>query len=88
MQRTNSHQRKSNMCFRKVCYICVLSEKNSTENINLERMNAFTATPNCNLRLLPFSKSGLLEYVKRVALQSGWLWKEGEKNVMQQDPVL
>ena len=63
-------------------------KKNSTENINLERMNAFTATPNCNLRLLPFSKSGFLEHITRAALQSGWLWKEGEKNVMQQDSVL
>ena len=33
------------MCFRNVCYICVLSEKKSTENINLERMNAFTTKP-------------------------------------------
>ena len=29
-----------------------------------------------------------MEHIKRAALQSGWLWKEGEKNVMQQDPVL
>ena len=63
-------------------------KKNSTENINLERMNAFTATPYCNLRVLPFSKSGLLEHIRRAAVQSGWLWKEGEKNVMQQDTVL
>lgn len=32
------------MCFRKVRYICVISDKNSTENISLERTNAFTRT--------------------------------------------
>lgn len=51
-------------------------------------MNAFTKTANCSLRLLPFSESSLLEHAKRATLQSGWLWKEGEKYVMQQDPVL
>ena len=43
--------------------ICVLErfvifvyfpKTNYTENINLERMNTFTATRNCNPRLLPF----------------------------------
>ena len=38
-------------------------ERNTAENINLERINAFTETPNCNLKLLPFSKSGLLEHI-------------------------
>ena len=41
----------------------------------------------CNLRLLPLSKSVLLEHIKQAALWNSWLWK-GEKNVMQQDPVL
>lgn len=57
-------------------------KKNSTQDINLERIIAF------NKRLLPFSESSLLKHVKRATLQSGWLWKEGEKYVMQQDPVL
>ena len=60
-------------------------KKSYTENIKLERMNAFTTTPNCNLRLLPLSKSSLLEHIKQAALQSDWLWNEREKKFMQQD---
>ena len=67
------------MCFIKFRYNYVLSEKSYTENINLERINGFTTTPNCNLKLLPFSKSGLLEYIKRAALQSGWYGKREKK---------
>ena len=36
MQWTNSHQRKSNMCFRNVCYICVLSEKKLQKILTLK----------------------------------------------------
>ena len=42
-------------------------KKCSTENINLEKMNAYNKTPNCNLLLLPFSKFSLLEQIKRTA---------------------
>lgn len=51
-------------------------EKNSTENVNLERINAFTTTPNCNLRLFPFSRPVLFKLLKVVTLQSGWEWKK------------
>ena len=42
----------------------------------------FNANPNSNLRLIPFSRNGLRKHTKRACLQSGWLWKEGEKQVI------
>ena len=30
-------------------------------------------------------QNGLKEHIKRSCLQSGWLWKEGEKNVAPQN---
>ena len=75
------------MCFRKVRYICVISEKNSTENINLERTNAFTRTLNCSLTLLPFLNllcwNVLSELLFRAA---GYISKE--EKCLQEDPVL
>lgn len=75
------------MCFRKVRYICVISEKNSTENISLERTNAFTRTLNCSLRLLPFlnllCSNVLSELLFRAA---GYISRE--KKCLQKDPVL
>ena len=47
----------------------------------MKKMDAFNATPDSNLRSIPFSKKGLKEHTKRACLQSGWLWKEGEKSV-------
>ena len=48
-------------------------KQSKTECINIERMNAFNANPNSNLRLIPFSRNGLREHTKRACLQSGWL---------------
>ena len=53
-------------------------KQSKTECINIERMNAFNANPNWNLRLISFSRNGLREHTNRACLQSGWLWKEGE----------
>ena len=53
----------------------------------MKKMDAFNATPDSNLRSIPFSKKGLKEHTKRACLQSGWLWKEGEKSVASQDPL-
>ena len=57
----------------------------SFEGIDHERMKAFLANPNSNLRSIPPSRNGLKEHIKRSCLQSGWLWKEGEKNVAAQN---
>ena len=57
-------------------------KQSKTERINIERMSAFNTNPNSNLRLIPFSRNGLREHTKRACLQSGWLWKEGEKQVI------
>ena len=44
-----------------------------TGDINIDRMNSFRKIPNGNLRLIPFSRFGLLENTKRACIQSGWL---------------
>ena len=62
-------------------------KRSSFKSIDHESMDAFNATPNSNLRLIPFSRKGLKEHTKRACLQSGWLWKEGEKNVASQDTL-
>ena len=56
-------------------------KQSKTECINIERMYAFNANPNSNLRLITFSRNGLREHTKRACLQNGYLWKEGEKQV-------
>ena len=50
----------------------------SFKSIDHERMDALNATPNSNLRSIPFSRKGLKEHIKRAFLQSGWLWKESK----------
>ena len=57
----------------------------SFEGIDHERMKAFQANPNSYLRSIPPSRNGLKEHIKRSCLQSGWLWKEREKNVAAQN---
>ena len=61
-------------------YLCII-QKNSTENVNLERIKIFSATLNCNLRILPFFQSALLRHIKRDTLRSGWEWKKREKKL-------
>ena len=56
-------------------------------NINVDRMNAFRKNPNRDLRLISFSKPGWVEHTKRACIQSGWLWKQGIKNIAQPDPL-
>ena len=56
-------------------------------NINVDRMNAFRKNPNCDLRLIPFSRPGLVEHTKRACIQGCWLWKQGIKNIAQTDPL-
>ena len=53
----------------------------SFKSIDYERMDVFNATPNSNWLPIPFPGKALKEHTKRACLQSGWLWKEGEKSV-------
>ena len=46
-------------------------KQSKTERINIERMNAFNANPNSNLRLITFSRNGLREHTKRACLENG-----------------
>ena len=62
-------------------------KRSSFKSIEHERMDAFNNTPNSNLQSLPCSRKGLKEHNKRVCLQNGWLWKEGEKSVASQNPL-
>ena len=59
-------------------------KRSSFKSIRHERTDVFNATPNLNLRSIPFSRKGLNEHTKRACLQSDWLWKEGDKSV---DPL-
>ena len=40
------------------------SKRSPFESIDHERVDAFNATPNSNLRLIPFSRKGLKEHTK------------------------
>ena len=62
-------------------------KRSSFKSIDHERIDAFNATPISNLRSIPFSRKGLKEHTKRACLQSGWLWKGGEKSVASEDPL-
>lgn len=58
-----------------------------TGDINIDRMNSFRKIPNGNLRLIPFCRFGLLEHTKRACIQSGWLWRQGLKNLIPPNPI-
>ena len=51
-----------------------------------ERVDQFLSLSNSNLRLLPFSRSGLIEHTKRSCIQAWWLWRQGIFNVKEQNP--
>ena len=56
-------------------------KRSSFKSIDHERMDAFNATPNSDLRSIPFSRRGSKEHTKQACLQSSRLWKESEKSV-------
>ena len=62
-------------------------KRSSFKSVDHKRTDALNATPNSNLRSIPFSRKGSKEHIKRACLQSGWLWKEGKKCVASQDPL-
>ena len=58
------------------------------EELHVERLNNFLRQADPNLRLLPPSRNGPIEYIKRATLQGGWIWIEARTNVQYQDPEL
>ena len=60
--------------------------KRNLQSLNIERMNHFSSLPSHNLRLIPFSRLGLVEHTKRTCLQVGFCWAEARVNVTIPDP--
>ena len=56
--------------------------------LDAERLQQFLRQADPKLRLLPPSRNGLREHVKRAALQGGWIWSEARTDVEFQDPEL
>ena len=64
----------------------VYYSKMEADAINMKRMKHFEYLAESNLRLLPPSRNGLTEHIKRAVLQGGWLWQEAVHNVEYQNP--
>ena len=58
----------------------------SLGDINNARVKSFFNSIDPNLRTTIISRKGLFEHIKRSALQAGWMWKECEKEIIQEDP--
>ena len=54
-------------------YVCQVYYGDSSEPIDTKRMKDFEHSTHGNLRLLPPSRSGLMEHVKRSAYYAGWI---------------
>ena len=67
--------------------LSVYPKRSSFKSIDHKRMDAFSTTPDSDLRSIPFSRRGWKGCTKRASLQSGWLSKEGKKSVASQDPL-
>ena len=57
-----------------------------SSGINYYRIREFECSTHNNLRLLPPSKIGLLEHVKRACYQGGWIWRHCITNTVLPDP--
>ena len=56
-------------------------------DINVQRMRDFEHSAHGNLRLLPPSRSGLVEHAKRAAYEAGWTWFQCLENVDMPSPL-
>ena len=54
--------------------------------LDKQRMLHFINTPDISLKLIPPSRSGLLQHIKRSTIQVSWLWKLCGTNVEVPDP--
>ena len=50
-------------------------------------MKHFFKNPDPKLRMLIISSDGLINHIKRSALQAGWLWKQCQHNVVHPCPT-
>ena len=57
-----------------------------THDINLTRMHEFEYSTHNNLRLLPPSRLGLKEHIKRTTYEGGWVWNQCAQNILLPDP--
>ena len=55
-------------------------------NINEKRMNDFEHSTHSNLRLLPPSRLGRIEHIKRAAFAAGWIGYQCVKDIALPDP--
>ena len=56
-------------------------------SIDDARLKSFLRSPAPDLRSIIISRSGLIEHIKRLALQAGWIWKDCENNINIPDPT-
>ena len=56
-------------------------------SIDDARLKSFLRSPAPDLRSIIISRSGLIEHIKRLALQAGWTWKDCENNINIPDPT-
>ena len=56
-------------------------KKKIATSLDAKKIAHFKRLPSNNLRKLPLSRAGLVEHIKRAAVQSGWLWKECSEDV-------
>ena len=68
-------------------YVCDVYYGNSSESLDEKRMKDFENSTHNNLRLLPPSRLGLKEHVKRSAYYAGWINHQCIENVDLPSPV-
>ena len=57
-----------------------------THDINITRMREFEYSTHNNLRLLPPSRLGLKEHIKRATYEAGWVWNQCIQNIRLPNP--
>ena len=57
-------------------------------DLDFQRMQDFEHSVHSNLRLLPASKAGYIEHIKRAAFETGWVAYECKENVDLPSPEL
>ena len=56
------------------------------DSIDIQRMRQFEYHAETSLRLIPPSRNGLIEHLKRACFQGGWIWREAINNIDTPDP--
>ena len=69
-------------------YVLFVYDPNIKNTLGLDqyRMREFECSLHNNIRLIPPSKIGLLEHVKRAFCQGGWIWQHCINNTELPDP--